>query len=273
MGWQPEIFDPRDYTQDSSEVLDLTRPLFEAVNGTEPEVDLREYFPEAEDQGPLSSSCAFAVLGLIEYFESRYVEVPLAGSRLFLYQMALRLRGTTDDVGSDLRTTLKAVRRFGVPSQRQWPYQPEQCHRAPTDPFLFGFANEFRHIRYLRVNGRSGSSSGKSETLGVLKTALAAQVPFLLGFLVPATLNSDGLVYDLDRSKTIRGGQAVVVVGYDDQIRIASHKGAMLIRNSWGTTWGHHGYGWLPYDLLESPAVGNAWMIVSSKWSNALASQ
>jgi C1A family cysteine protease len=62
----------------------------------------------------------------------------------------------------------------------------------------------------------------------------------------------------------------VIVVGYDDEARIASHKGAFRIRNSWGTAWGAAGYGWLPYDLLGTPAVSDAWLLVSAKWASSV---
>ena len=98
------------------------------------------------------------------------------------------------------------------------------------------------------------------------KSMLAAGFPFVLGFAVPSTLTANGLINNFSRTKTIRGGQAVIAVGYDDNIRIGSHKGAMLIRNSWGSEWGDDGCGWLPYDLIGKPEVGDAWMMVSSNW-------
>jgi len=39
---------------------------------------------------------------------------------------------------------------------------------------------------------------------------------------------------------------AVQPVGYDDSTQL------LLIRNSWGTKWGENGYGYLPYDYLDS---------------------
>ena len=124
------------------------------------------------------------------------MESPLEGSRLFLYQMALRLRGTTDDVGSDLRTTIKALRRFGVPMQRQWPYKPDQCQQTPFDPFLFGFANEYQHIRYFRIDSPSASTTDKAaksksreETLVVAQVRTGRSDPLSIG--ISCSLNTD----------------------------------------------------------------------------------
>ena len=47
-------------------------------------------------------------------------------------------------------------------------------------------------------------------------------------------------------NEQVLGGHAVLAVGYDD-----SHQW-FLVRNSWGTQWGMHGYFTLPYAYLAS---------------------
>ena len=42
------------------------------------------------------------------------------------------------------------------------------------------------------------------------------------------------------------GGHAIVAVGYDNARR------HFIIRNSWGTSWGDKGYGYLPYDYFRN---------------------
>ena len=40
-----------------------------------------------------------------------------------------------------------------------------------------------------------------------------------------------------------------MAVGYDD------HNQRMLMRNSWGWSWGIKGYFWMPYDYITNPRV------------------
>ncbi len=49
-----------------------------------------------------------------------------------------------------------------------------------------------------------------------------------------------------------RGGHCVIVVGYDDV------KGAWLVRNSWGASWGTKGYGWFGYGQSDRGLEENA---------------
>jgi C1A family cysteine protease len=58
-----------------------------------------------------------------------------------------------------------------------------------------------------------------------------------------------------------RGGHAVAAVGYDDNYKIGNSKGALLIRNSWGTGWGQQGYGWLPYDYVREYLSSDFWVL------------
>jgi hypothetical protein len=37
----------------------------------------------------------------------------------------------------------------------------------------------------------------------------------------------------------------------DETRRLPEGKGALLVRNSWGTAWGDQGYGWLPYAYVR----------------------
>ena len=54
--------------------------------------------------------------------------------------------------------------------------------------------------------------------------------------------------------------------GYDDTITIGSDKGALLIRNSWGTGWANAGYAWMTYRYVTAGLATDWWSLVKAEW-------
>ena len=270
MGWIPDLPDSRDYTVQSQYILPLIQRTKLLNPGEFPdEVDLRygdegeEFFTDVEDQGALNSSSAFAVLSLIEYFERRVHGRTFDGSALFLYKVTRYLRNkqasVRGDTGADLRTTLKAIVRYGVPDTAYWPYDSDRFDEEPTS-LAFHSAERTRHLRYFRVC-ESHEGNGNRNEWESLQAFLAAGFPVVFGFSVPSSLSSSANIPLRLKYDSIRGGQAVVAVGYRRHC-LGRNQHAILIRSSWGRQWGDNGYGWLPTAFFHQGLARDFWTMI-----------
>ncbi|NJE29699.1 hypothetical protein E3E38_01335 [Thermococcus sp. 18S1] len=115
----------------------------------------------------------------------------------------------------------------------------------------------------------------------ILDLTNSTQFQYLRGLLAAGYVAETGInVYDdfryFDTTNNIYalnqphsgnpGGHAVTIVGYDDNKVTPDGHGAFLMVNSWGTTWGDHGYWWLTYQAAQDPnhkiSDGHAYIFV-----------
>jgi hypothetical protein len=176
--------------------------------------------------------------------------------------MARQLLHLSGDAGASLRASQKALRRFGHPPRELW---PEDCCR-PDDPppaFLFSYAREYAPLAYVRLDP---SGADARESLARVKSFLAAGLPVAFGFSVVGCIGPEPDIPFPSCFDTVRRGQSVLAVGYDDARRIRSEKGALRIRNSWGPGWGDGGFGWLPYRYLSDGLAADFWAVLRPDW-------
>ncbi len=269
LGWQPDLPDFRDLTAESEsvkKVLAKSAPVKTAAKTQPASVDLRAWCSPVEDQGDLGSCTANAGVGMYEYFERRAFGKHIDASRLFLYKVTRTLIGSTGDDGAYLRDTMKALVLFGVPPERYWPYDVAKFNKEPTS-FCFSFAQNYQAVKYYR---HDPPGTSPADALAAVRKGLAAGLPSMFGFSVYSSIpplgDGKGEIPVPGPGDTLEGGHAVLAVGYDDAKKIGSSKGALLIRNSWGETWGVGGYGWLPYAYVEKGLADDFWSMVKGEF-------
>ena len=244
-------------------------------------VDLSFWCSPISDQGELQSCSAHAGAALVEYFARRYNNDDKLVSRRFLYKIARNLMGRHGDLGSSLRETIKAIALFGVPPEKYWHYDLEQFDEEPT-PFCYSFAQNYQALNYFRLDHQNVAND---ELLLRIKIALAAGFPCVFGFTLHESVYDEfnfkrgyvpypgKSVDNLSRPDPPIGGHALLTVGYHD-LKTLMHsnnprrrsKGAFLVRNSWGTSWGLNGYGWLPYDYVLQGLTSDWWSLIQLNW-------
>jgi C1A family cysteine protease len=288
MGWLPDYPDFRDYSVERDEVSsrlkqfgqkDSVKAMLVKVGVEKPakvtlplSVDLRGWCSLIEDQDGLGSCTAHAGVGLVEYFERRAFGTHIDASRLFLYKATRNLLRWVGDTGAYLRTTMGALVLFGVPPEEYWRYIVADFDKEPS-AFCYAFAQNYQAISYYRLDPLG---IPRNVLLSRVKTYLAAGLPSMFGFTVYSSISqasATGKIPYPTSGERVLGGHAIDAVGYDDRMRIRNTnaggvetRGALLIRNSWGTGWGDGGHGWLPYDYVLKGLAVDWWSLLKNEW-------
>lgn len=279
MGWMRDLPDVRDYTADNTEVTDLLDAVAAGatLRGEAPppaaRVDLRPWCSPIEDQRTIGSCTANAGVGIVEYYERRAFGKHLDGSRLFVYKATRNLLGLTGDTGAWLRSTMGALCMFGVPPERYWPYDVNKYDAEPP-AFVYTLGQAYQAEKFYRLDP---AGTVPANLLDAIKQHITAGVPPMFGFTVYDSISQaqgtgKGKIPFPISTDRVAGGHAIAAVGYDDTVEIthsgapAPTRGALIIRNSWGPSWGDRGYGYLPYEYVLRRLAVDWWVLIKAEW-------
>jgi len=204
-------------------------------------VDLRNWASPVENQSHLGSCTGNAIAGAYELLlnkeiPQKYVEL----SRLFVYYNSRLIEGTVDtDTGAYIRDGIKAVKKYGICSEKVWPYNISNFATVP--PTASYDDAKTRNIKnYYRLFG-----------LEDILDALTQDIPVVFSMKVYEEFDdltdSDNYTIHLpDELESPIGGHAMCLVGYD----LESQR--LLSRNSFGPNWCLGGYCWIDFSYADS---------------------
>lgn len=252
-GWVPDLPDVRDH-------LYAAPP--DVLGNLPPSVDLRaqaDAMTPIYDQGRIGSCTANAIAAAFEFDVLKQGVADFKPSRLFIYYNERRIEG---DIGTDrgaaIRDGLKSVSRQGVCAEAEWPYVPTEAI-SEGGPWPVGAVPAELPPAACYTDALTNTIASYRRvvrSLPQLKGCLAHGYPFVLGFTVyesfeSAKVAADGAVPLPGPGERVKGGHAVLVVGYDDDEQ------RFTCRNSWGPGWGDGGYFTLPYAYLTDRGLAS----------------
>jgi C1A family cysteine protease len=135
-----------------------------------------------------------------------------------------------EEAGTSLKAALDICRKYGVVLNSLLPFDIKTKMYLGNENAFFAAASTRKCANYVNM----------FKNFSQWRAWLASNGPVLVALNVDASWDqaaqTNGLI-DNFQPGTVRGGHCVCLVGYRTD-------GRFIIRNSWGTTWGDHGFGY-----------------------------
>ncbi|MBS0560440.1 MAG: C1 family peptidase [Proteobacteria bacterium] len=135
-----------------------------------------------------------------------------------------------EGAGTTLKAAMDILRKYGAAPETMLPFHVQTAMYAGDEDTFFSTAAMHRISAYFNLR----------KNLNNWRTWLASHGPVMAGLSVDATWDQATQTHgnlDVFQPGTVRGGHAVCIVGYTAERRF-------IVRNSWNTTWGDHGFGY-----------------------------
>ncbi|MBX7172697.1 MAG: C1 family peptidase [Pyrinomonadaceae bacterium] len=211
-----------------------------------PSVDLRENWWTVGDQGNTGAcvgwACAEGVLRW-HFAKANRIANSQSLSPRYIWMASKEVdifntRPTTfiESEGTSLKDALDIARKFGVIKDSVLPFNSGSLYQGSANTF-YATASLLKIASYFNLFKNTND----------WKNWLATKGPLLVGLNVDSTWDNAAQTsgnLDVFQPNTVRGGHAVVVVGYQTN-------GRFIIRNSWGTNWGKNGFGFATEQYIK----------------------
>lgn len=202
-------------------------------------VDLSAHFPKPGDQGRQGSCVGWAAAYLMSYRQSKKLGVsPQMFSPAFTFNQV----ANPGCNGSAIYKHLDLLQKIGTVPLNDFPYDETTCTRKPSSEVIKKAGNH-------KISGYQRLTNVRD--ISEVKRHLSEDSPVIIAMSVDYPFQElEDYVYSL-YTKGVHGylwadsWHAMVVVGYDE------HKKAFRLINSWRTTWGDDGFGWVDYDTFS----------------------
>jgi len=197
--------------------------------------DLSSKMDSIRNQGTENSAVGFALADMMHYAYLKFKNENIQFSPRYIYNEVRAMDSNLNsDVGMDMEEGIQLLIAKGAVAETEWPYKFGES--ANNEPPNVKNAYHYKLKNYTSI----------SVSLQTFKDNLSSGFPIIAGiefyqpFLSSETAKTGILpLVNLSDSKvSLRG---LVIVGYDDQ------KGLLKFKNTWGTSWGNRGYGYIQY--------------------------
>ena len=208
--------------------------MSQEIGSTVRRVNLRQSQSVVRDQGMRPTCLACAATGGHEYLrgDGHCLSVE------YLHWTCMKHDGASEQ-GVSLRTTVQSLIDIGQPYEELWPYRQDIDDMATDyEPpntihldacFTVDWGEEIRpSVEDFKWHLRIGR-------------AVVVGIRLFYGF----HSNKDGQIQTPKTGESPCGRHAVLLVGYNDDEQY------FIFKNSWGSTWGDSGYGFLPYSYIR----------------------